>query len=1183
MATRAVYDLTLVDESGEPFFGSLSSGDVVSESDFQTRDPVLSHDRPYLLPPEDFTSAKVDFPRGTSTIGVVSVRLLDKRLTEGDQDSGILTSVADRVTGARAILRRYRPSAGTWVTILDGPVGSHRLAPEVVALDLNIRDGREFERDDGLFSSNFVLWGKDGARGPAIDYGEHPGIRAVFGSLARPMLEAVEPFESVDDGGIDHFKRFSDLTYLGGEIYGGFATVETEVEVNGETVTRKLDLPDLGEPIVDNSDGLPKYTQIRIRWRAKGSDDDWTVLRDMPALPTRSNRNVVDDRWGILQGPNVIPGGGEQAVSKQAIWFGSLDESDIPATGQEIEFQVLAEEVSSEHPFFWDGGSLGNLLQEIVDGEHSDTPPRERYDEAELTAFRSESPVARMILREKVKDRRKWVEENVYKVAFRAPAFNDNYRIFPASWELPNNAESIPVLDADSVEPVGEWEHGTGNAIRRVNYTYIREHLLSEEVYRTINDLDDDEPVDPWDRIEEEEVTLSEEADDAVAGAKVLDYNPITVRAMGHRGGLVYSEEWHHDPVKPLAEKAFGIVLPRFKRGAPTYVATVQATDENLQHHIGDWLLVSVDWLPEYATGKRGLRRYMQIYGISDVSTERRELYLVDGNVPDFSEDPDLVDEGGVDCLAGGTAIGGTLFPAPSGASLRYFLEDGHIVNSCSKDLTVQVVLIGGGGGGGDSNGDWVGGGAGAGGVVQIAELTIPAGESIPVTVGSGGPVGADGGDSILWRDPSTGAALDPDSDPAPSETTAVGGGRGGGSNGSPRAGGSGGGGGGFMAGGTAENQVGGGSESGQGNDGGDGQGSNGSGDEISGGGGGGGSLAAEGENGTADVAGNTTSAGAGGGETALNDWGITAGGGGDGGEYFREIDGTVQIDNPGARGGGDFGAGGGGASATGGASAGTDGFVAVIYAGAPPSLTAPEITSTAETEAQGLQICVSEDEWPVIDLPGYRVRVEYAVTGPSDPEPDEDSSDWTLAGFLDAPGCLYTGTLQNGGRLWKRVRAEARDYQPSDWGTTTSETLTETPDFLSVSLSISSSGRATLEWSANPYTGGVRIRALRHDADASAGDLDPDLPLLTDADASAGSYEIQLSISREQYITIDLEAWETFSGGSVGGDQGRRRRISRQRPALSAEAQAGALDRLVLTNDLNLVFDNDLNPITNE
>lgn len=1191
MATRAVYDLTLLDENGDPFFGSLSSG-IVSESDFQTPDETLSHDRPYLLPPEDFTSAKVDFPRGTSTIGVVSVKLLDKRQTESDQDSGILTSVADLVNGARAILRRYRPSAGTWVTVIDGPVESYRLSPEVVALDLNIRDGREFERDDELFSSNFVLWGKDGATGPAVDYGEHPGIRAVFGSLARPMVEAVEPFESVDDGGISHFAPFSDLTYLGGQIHGGFATVATDVVVNGETVERTLELPELGEPVVDNSDGLPKYTQLRIRWRAKGSDDPWTVLRDMPALPTRSTRNVVDTRWGIVQGPNVIPGGGEQAVSKPAIWFGSFEESDIPNAGQEIEFQVLAEKITEEHPFFWDNGTLGVLLDEIASGEHSETAPREQYDEAELQAFRSNSPTARMILREKVSDRRKWVEENIYKVAFRAPAFTENYEIFPAEWEIPDNAESVPLLDADSVQPVGEWEHGTGNAIGRVNYTYIREHLMDEEVHRLQNDLDDDVPVDVWDRFREEKVELFQEADDAVPGAKTLEYAPITVRAMGHRGGLVYNEDWWHDPCKPLAEKAFGLVLPRFKRGAPTYVATVQATDENLAYHVGDWLRVQVEWLPEYSTGKRGLRRYMQVYGISDVSTERRELYLVDGGVPDPSLEPSLVDPGEVDCLAGGTDLGGTLVPAPSGASCRYWEEDGFLVNSCSKELTVQALIIGGGGGGGARDGSGVGGGGGAGGVIQIAELTIAPGQSIPITVGQGGAVSEHGGDSIIWVDPDDGTALDPDTDPSPSETTALRGGAGGDVSESNAPGGaslgSGGGGSGRYDGDTIENHGGASGTAGQGNDGGGGQGHGGMLVDRSAGGGGGGSLAGDGERGVANVAGGTATAGAGGAPTAIEDFGVTAGGGGSGGIYVERLiepNKGVLTNLPGSQGSG-LGAGGGGASDTGGdGTPGVDGFVAVIYAGAPAALSPPVITSTAETDANGLQLCVSEDEWPVVEIAGYRVRVEYAVGLPSDPEPAEDSTDWTLAGYLEAPGCLYTDPVPNGAHIWKRVRAEARDYRPSQWGTVTSETYTQTPDLLLLDLTIDhDTGTGTLTWTENPYTGGVRIRARVHDADADASTVAPDLPLVTDLDATTGTFELPELVSRGQYITVDVESWETFSGGSVSGDQGRRRRISRPRVALDDGAQATSiLSHLVLGNDLSLVFGADLTIVTKE
>ncbi len=78
-------------------------------------------------------------------------------------------------------------------------------------------------------------------------------------------------------------------------------------------------------------------------------------------------------------------------------------------------------------------------------------------------------------------------------------------------------------------------------------------------------------------------------------------------------------------------------MFPRFRNGAPTYQVEVVATPANLDLYAGQWVSVRFPPMPEYATAKRGLARYMQIYRVAP-GIEFVELAVVDGGVPDVRE-----------------------------------------------------------------------------------------------------------------------------------------------------------------------------------------------------------------------------------------------------------------------------------------------------------------------------------------------------------------------------------------------------------------------------------------------------------------------------------------------------------------------------------------------------------------
>lgn len=541
--SRVVYDFTVFEDDGvTPWFGSVDEyGDVV-ESSFQTPDPELAHERPYLQIPEGFSPSEVDFVDGSSRIGAGSVAVMDKRLTPIDQTTGIVTSRVRGAAGRRAVLRRW--VNGEWRIQFDGVVHSVSIDPANVLLYwFHLRDGREFERDRSLFFSNHVLFGADGANGPAIDYGHTPLTRWLGGlfGIGPKLLDAVGPFESIVAGGIDHFERVEDDYPVDGIYWGKAAIGNSTVQSVGISKA----IRDVGSPVQD-PDGIFRYRDVRIEWRPKGSEDDYTVLRAMPRAgfaPVTEYENAGST--------GSISGSDPTFFGTITLYFGSHVEADVPETGQEIEFRVLAERITPETPFWWDGGTLGDLLQEIVDGEHTEEPPRERYDQAALAAFALSTRFARFRLTSPVGDRRRWVEENIFKPAFAAPALNVRQELYPASWKVPTAAEleSAPIVNADTIQPVGDWAHGIDNAIGEIEFTYIREHLESEEDTlgrgTTVKQILDSVRTDrfaeepwPWQRLVETPVTVRRIDPDAAPGARKEVYAPVTIRSIGSVDGL---------------------------------------------------------------------------------------------------------------------------------------------------------------------------------------------------------------------------------------------------------------------------------------------------------------------------------------------------------------------------------------------------------------------------------------------------------------------------------------------------------------------------------------------------------------------------------------------------------------------------------------------------------------------
>lgn len=1111
------------DDDVTPFFGV---GDEygLDVADFST-DPA--HPRPHLFEVKNWRATEIDFPAGAATLGGVTVEILDVQ-TGDSQEVRLLTARLSELVGKRFLLRRQHPTLGM-VTAFNALVKNQSLgsSPEgLVKITLQLVDIRERQRRQPIFLPNFVLFGKDGARGPADDYGATP----------VPMLQGVDPALSEDYGGIDHFERQAAPDDNG--IYWGVLSSSADAAVSDFGIT------DQGWPTSD-PDGLFYYRDFYVKWRAAGSSDPWKTLTSMP----RSAYQHAATGQSLAIGSGL---GDVQDVFKSGptLYLGSFDEADIPTDGQHIEYRVFAADITEDAPFHLDGQTFGELLKDIYDGVQSVEDPRVSYNPDAMAAFAESTPEARVFLTEQPENMLEWVQENIYAPLGYAPTFDEQGREVPVSWRLPKNTDSIPRISASSIIGISGWEHGADSVINRVEFTHVREHL---EPLRTIQEkkghlwwkktVDVVDPTDdraPWERVVRDEVHNDhvDVASVATYGPKKIVYKPVTVRANGKVDGSPIGGDAQNELGAQLSKELAQLVFSRAPNGMPRLTIKALASDLIVANaKAGDWFRVKAPAMPDYSTGIREGWLFMQAISISDEDPTVRAMVLVYSGVPDLSNEETGEGTGGEDCLTGGVLV-----PGAGGTAVRAFIESGYLTNVCDHPVTIDDAAgVAGGGGGGFH----IGGGGGAGGVVKEKTFTLAPGQSIYVQIGDGGIENTSGEDTIVWIHKDTGATLDPDTDdPGDAIIFAHGGGGGGSNGGGGDTGGSGGGGGAQLPGSGGGSHTGGAEETGQGNSGGSGNDAGGIATCRGGAGGGGGSYAGAGQDGVTSP---NPIGGAGGPGSTLPGWGFRLGGGGHGaaaklaGASGEEVCGE-DFEAVGRAADKGFGAGGYGGVGIIEGGTGTSGVAAFRYTGPTGiALSSPEITSATTSSQNQNTVCVEGEQWPLeAELVGFRVRVEYAVNAT---EPAATSGLWRLAGYLEAPGCVTTPPVPTGATVWHRAIAEAPGFLPSAPGDATNEVTPETPGLLTFSLTVDPlTGIATVRWTANAFADALRIRGKIH---AQGESTDRPLDALDDVDAADGEYILADPVPQGSYVTVDLEAWEddTYTV------QGRTYRLSVQNP----------------------------------
>jgi hypothetical protein len=670
--------LTLFDaDDVTPLLGSVDGSGEVTDPTFST-DPA--HARPFLEFSEDTGDSEVDFIEGASTIGQVNVTVLDKRQTPTDQSTGIFTWLqASGITGNTQVLRRrvlwegLRSDGITWDKLINGVLYHSQLNEDLVSYTLALRDIRERERAVRVFVKNndaiadattgaitvtdgtcvFPRVGPLNGWGKPTEYDDVTG-RVVFTPGGRPLLVAVEGMKG----------RWSyDPLGIGG---GSRVLFDQADPDNYALILRDTKLKDIlqkygqssfdgqeriKQPGIDNGSvyggtyiAFDKYSYKNViaQWSTtRDGSSGWNTLKIMPAssgaLQYRNNVFEIAqvqplatwfpfskikglDDFSITAPDNAAP---PVDFVKSAILIPSAGDV-TPADGDIIYVRYISNlEPEEDVPKYLEEASFGRLLERVYDGDFSDpqVPPKILYDAAAMDAFKASTPPLVGIVRGVVDDLRGWVQEHIYKPLGAAPTLNLNGEIVPRLYALPDAGVPLLVLNDANVEKAG-WEHGEDNAINKVSFTYQRDSVPARFGLTFGSEIiSHDVIVEDWNV-----------GSLGLFNEKTLEYKPDTAHSVLLLGGpfqmvpnVTNEVGWR------LAMARAADVLTRFGQGAPLCAVTAMASSPGVADAVaGDWAVLSLSWLPDYATRKRGCLRLMQIVRVQKTSPISRDLLLVD-------------------------------------------------------------------------------------------------------------------------------------------------------------------------------------------------------------------------------------------------------------------------------------------------------------------------------------------------------------------------------------------------------------------------------------------------------------------------------------------------------------------------------------------------------------------------
>jgi hypothetical protein len=584
-----------------------------------------AHAQPSLERPSAGADSRVELLDGRSVIGQINVELTDHRRDPNDQGSGWLTYLLaspagyNRVIGRRAVLRRHNPD-GSVVLMMDGVVSDVQLREDLISYSLALRDIRERERKIRLFATN----GHSAVLPSRRWYGDPP-VPADLDDVIG--LRGITVRFTAKDWAFVNLLDYDD--------------------------------PDANRPLAETkavqTTKSPKWVPGRNRaefpylefwWRKLGTAT-WHVLRDMPSPdivlinPLNGGSLFPDGQWySVAEKPSSYTDedGATQTVTSRVvrrIYLHATDEDTVPADDDQVDVLVhWIGATSEEFPYMPEGeGALlteGQFLAEIYDGLHSEAPLRVRYNQDALDALDTFF-LARIT--KPAEDARKWLEEEFFQPRGLAPALDGEWRVAPISLFIPPglDAEDLPHFQ-DSNTETASWK-ANSEAINHVELEYQRRYgpAWTGPAHETPARADGNAE---WTVIE-----IHRQPDSiALLGEKTLKIETETMVGLGSLGsGLPL-------PGGGEAGSIYATALANalFQRAAygTAEVGTVSMHNALGNPVVGAFVRVTISWLPDYATYRRGGTRIMQILGVKELDSQWSEYTLQDVGAPSILFEP---------------------------------------------------------------------------------------------------------------------------------------------------------------------------------------------------------------------------------------------------------------------------------------------------------------------------------------------------------------------------------------------------------------------------------------------------------------------------------------------------------------------------------------------------------------
>lgn len=598
-----------------------------------TKAAAVTQVDPYPYLQEDslmYGESKIDFPNGAAGIGQFSFKLLDKRTNPTDQGTGFFTALLSDtqgrgyILGHRVLWRRQQIGSTAYTTQFDGFADDCVLDDDLVEYKIPCRDTRERERTNRIFtkapaSNPTVLV----PNGPLNGWGTVPGT-------TRKMIPAVVPLQGV-------FHRDANVPGSAGRVKCNQTQFDLIITGDRYQALQQYGALTQGTGLTGGDTSLA-FRQVEVWWRAYPGGGAWNKLSNMPAVygTDYPMNNVFPLGQGTFEGAesrSFVPKWPKDKVN----FLINMTGPGIPADNQAVEVMVVSKgQPTDAAPIYWEG-NLGQLCKDIYDGVYSDYMPGIRYDATAMANFIQKAPSGYAIISQPEDNGLQWAQENIYKPTGWAPSVPpETGLVTPIQYNLPDaTAPLLQITDSITKEDA-KWQLNKDELINQVTFQYQALYIRDSKYLTNFADklgtnANLIEP--PAQRIGGIPIYYQEIAvnSQALLGSKELKYNPVTINLLGTLTPNGLDTKLWPDVGAKLAKDRTREVLDRFTFGGQDLVVNVRRLATGVQAaRMGDWAQVSLSWLPDYVTDRRGLNRLMQIIAVNDDDKVFRKFTLSD-------------------------------------------------------------------------------------------------------------------------------------------------------------------------------------------------------------------------------------------------------------------------------------------------------------------------------------------------------------------------------------------------------------------------------------------------------------------------------------------------------------------------------------------------------------------------